>query len=522
LQEQNSKWLNDDYVKFIKYAQTYIDKNEEGVLAYITNNGYLDNPTFRGMRSSLLRSFNIIYSIDLHGSSKKQEKASDGSLDKNVFDIQQGVSIIIAIKKAKSTANCVVRTYDLLGSREMKYTFLAEKRISEITFKECNPAAPNYLLKALDATLYSNYTTGINPVELFKVNVMGFQTHRDDFAISWDREEVKSRAEILRDNDVTNEHIYSRFGIQDNRDWKLSKARQEIKSDTKWMDKITLINYRPFDNRPSYFSYVMMDYPRKELIINALNKDNILLGIGRQGLAVGDIDWCLAAISRYPIDANVFRRGGVNIFPLYLYPNTGSQGSLQEVTRVPNINLEIVDEIASCIKNTFTPEKVDSEGFFAPIDLVDYIYAVLHSPVFRKKYKEFLKNYFPIIPYPKSGKRFWQMVQLGGDLRELHLLETSTLNNYITEYPIDGNNTITKIRYHHNNVYINDSQYFVNVPNVAWEFYIGGYQPAQKWLKDRKERQLSFDEILHYQKMILALVETDKLMKEIDDVIEID
>ena len=165
---------------------------------------------------------------------------------------------------------------------------------------------------------------------------------------------------------------------------------------------------------------------------------------------------------------------------------------------------------------TFHSEKSNKEGTFAPIDILDYIYAVLHSPLYREKYKEFLKIDFPSVPYPKNAAIFWNLVKLGGEIRQIHLLESPILEKYITAYPEDGNNTVSKLKYQDGKVYINDTQYFDNVPEVAWEFYIGGYQPAQKWLKDRKDRKLEFDDILHYQKIIAALSETDRLMKEID------
>jgi len=165
----------------------------------------------------------------------------------------------------------------------------------------------------------------------------------------------------------------------------------------------------------------------------------------------------------------------------------------------------------------FTNEKEADESTFAPIDILDYIYAVLHSPTYRDKYKEFLKIDFPRVPYPKI-EVFWQLVKLGGELRQIHLLESQTVQKYITQYPIGGNNEVTKPKYEDGKVYINETQYFDNVPEVAWNFYIGGYQPAQKWLKDRKERTLEFDDILHYQKIIVALSETDRLMKEIDKI----
>ena len=249
-------------------------------------------------------------------------------------------------------------------------------------------------------------------------------------------------------------------------------------------------------------------------------------------MAVGDIEWCLTTISKHPVDANMFRRGGVNLFPLYLYPENKEQLALGETAeRVPNMNAEITNKIANDLGLYFMWEKGTENPFndkpvLAPIDILDYIYAILHSPAYREKYKEFLKIDFPRVPYPKDATTFWQYVALGGELRKIHLLESPIVEQYITEYPEDGNNVVDKITATPNateggallNVYINDTQYFANVPTVAWEFYIGGYQSAQKWLKDRKGRMLGFEDILHYQKIIVALKETDRIMKEIDNI----
>lgn len=217
------------------------------------------------------------------------------------------------------------------------------------------------------------------------------------------------------------------------------------------------------------------------------------------------------------------------VFPLYLYPDTATDGMFAEKERVPNLNMEIVQQIAEKLDLTFTNEKETVENTLAPIDILDYIYAVLHSPTYREKYKEFLKIDFPRVPYPKDKETFWQLVELGGEIRQIHLLESPTVEKYITQYPIDGDNVVSKPKYVpipkneetgvlQGNVFINASQYFANVPLTAWKFYIGGYQPAQKWLKDRKDRKLEFDDILHYQKIIVALTETDRLMKEIDKI----
>lgn len=546
LKEQNSKFINDDYVKFMRFGQHFIDKNGSGILAFINPHGFLDNPTFRGMRWNLLKSYDKIYTIDLHGNSKKKETALDGSVDQNVFDIMQGVSINLFVKTGKKKVEDLAEVFhfDLYGKRDLKYDFLINNSFKTIEFNNFIPSKNDYVFKKIDETLKLEYSKGINPVELFKVNVMGFQTHRDSFAIDFDMNNIKNRATDLRNLDIVNDELYKKYSISDNRDWKLSKARNEIQLDNNWQNKAIKCGYRPFDNRPCYFSYVMMDYPRKELIQNVLNKENTILGIGRQGMAVGDIEWCLTTVSKNPVDANMFRRGGVNLFPLYLYPETTTQQTLDGNTeRTPNLNPEIVKQIEEGLGYFFSPEKpnyneqTEETNQLYPIDILDYIYAVLHSPSYREKYKEFLKIDFPRVPYPKNPRQFIDLVDLGSQLRQIHLLESPVVEDYITQYPEDGDNIVTKPKYEQRNfvmdentithndtiepmgrVYINETQYFENVPEVAWNFYIGGYQPAQKWLKDRKERELSYEDILHYQKIIVALSETDRIMKEIDTI----
>lgn len=521
LKEQNSKFINDDYVKFLRYGQHFIEKNGSGVLAYINPHGFIDNPTFRGMRWHLLKTYDKIYTIDLHGNAKKKETAPDGSSDVNVFDIEQGVSINIFVKTGKKKLSELgqVFHYDLYGKRDFKYDFLSENSIKSIDFNCFTPFKNSFLFKSIDKTMFKNYNEGINPIILFKVNVMGFQTHRDNFCIDENKINLSKRLSDFSQTEFNEDNILKAFGVKSSSDFDIKSAQIEL-SKANIQEEIIQCVYRPFENKFIYFDRIVVDRPRKELVTNVKNKENLLLGIGRQGLAVGDIDWCLATVSKHPVDANVFRRGGVNLFPLYLYPEISSQEIIEQSTeRQPNLNTTIVNQIASIIGLAFTKEKQKTVNTFAPIDVLDYIYAVLHSPNYRKKFKEFLKIDFPKIPYPKDKDTFLQLVKLGGEIRKLHLLESTAIENYITQYPIDGDNNVGKTKYENGKVYINETQYFDNVPQIAWEFFIGGYQPAQKWLKDRKDRKLEFDDILHYQKIIVALYETDRLMKEIDKIV---
>ncbi|WP_421801036.1 type ISP restriction/modification enzyme [Flagellimonas sp.] len=548
LKERNPKWINDDYVKFIRYGQHFIEKNGTGILAFINPHGFLDNPTFRGMRWHLLKTYDKIYTIDLHGNSKKKETAPDGSPDQNVFDIMQGVSINIFVKsgrKKNSNELGKVYHYDLFGKREIKYDFLIRNTLSSIPFVQLPNKAPNYFMVHKDFELESEYNKGIILNELFHLNNVGIVTARDNFTIHNSRDNVKSTIDEFLS--LPHEEARARFNLgKDVRDWKVSFAKKDLQDFYPEKGTFTKVNYRPFDERHTFYtgnSKGFHCYPRTEVMQHFANGKNVGLVIGRQGQVVGSMQWNLAFITNSITDFNLYYRGGGNTYPLYLYQETNGQQTIEEsTTRTPNLNSEIVEEISLKLGLQFTPEREKAnlcfansneelqdayKQVFAPIDILDYIYAVLHSPTYREKYKEFLKIDFPRVPYPTDTAAFWKLVKLGGELRQIHLLESHVVEQYITQYPEDGDNVIdrkitkTSPGYvadteNHGKVYINDTQYFDKVPLVAWEFYIGGYQPAQKWLKDRKGRALSFEDILHYQKIIVALSETDRIMKEID------
>jgi predicted helicase len=513
LQEQNSKYLNDDYVKFIRFSQHVIDKNGEGILAFISNNGYIDNPTFRGMRASLAKSFTDIYIVDLHGNSKKQEKNSDGSVDQNVFDIMVGVAIIVAVKKKEFKGEAKIHHFDLLGKREEKYQFLVENNLESIPFLKFEPTLPFYNFYKVNNTMQSEYYGLISLENLFSLNSVGVKTSRDTLLISKSKNELENNLKFFFENDSSD--IEKKFSLKFNNNWEHSSIIEKLAID-KARNEIQKIRYRPFDDMFICYNDTLVDRTRKKVMHNLDNKKNTALIVGRQGQAVAGDDWNIVFISDCLSDMNIFARGGGMAFPLYLYPESESQANINFEHREPNLNQIQVDKIAKSLGLTFTNEKEETPNTFAPIDLLDYIYAVLHSPTYREKYKEFLKIDFPRVPAPLDHETFWKLLKLGGELRQIHLLESPIVEKYITGYPEDGDNVVKKPTYKNGHVYINDTQYFSNVPVVAWNFYIGGYQPAQKWLKDRKDRELSYEDILHYQKIIVALSETDRIMKEID------
>lgn len=514
---ERKHWLNDDYVKFIRYGQHLIEKNREGVLAFINPHGYLDNPTFRGMRWNLLKTFDKIYTIDLHGNSKKKEVSPDGSPDQNVFDIMQGVSINLFVKTGKKKENelGVVKHLDLYGKRDSKYEFLSNNKLNKINFNKLNPQKQFFFFTNKDYSQKENYIKGISISTLFQKYNTGIVTGIDKLSIFDTKENLnKIVPEIINDK-----NSIIKYNLKDTRRTNINGRIQELKN--AYNKGIVEINFRPFDIRytlPFEKNEYWINSPRTDIMQHFLNGKNVGLVIARQ--CVGD--WRYIFISEFIGDFNLTgtagRFGSGSYFPLYLYPDQSEQGNiLESQERQPNLDKEIVNEISKKLNLTFTNEKEETEGTFAPIDILDYIYAVLHSPAYREKYKEFLKIDFPRVPYPKI-ETFCELVKIGSEIRKLHLLESEILDDYITTYPISGSNEVEKLKYVDGKVCINSEQYFDGVPEVAWNFYIGGYQPAQKWLKDRKGRELNFDDIMHYQKIIIALSETDKLMKEIDKV----
>lgn len=520
LKEQNSKFLNDDYVKFLRYGQHFIEKNGSGVLGFINPHGFLDNPTFRGMRWHLLKTYDKIYSIDLHGNTKKKETAPDGSADINVFNIEQGVSINFFIKTGEKRTNELGKVFhcDLYGKRDFKYDFLVKNSLKSTPYNEVELEAPQYFLMPKYFEEKNKYNKGFHLTELFVESSLGVLSKNDSVTIEFEKSTLNKTIENFRKLDDSElRKIYNLKG--DSRDWVLSKAKEDL-IDNFSPNNFKSITYRPFDNRWTYFTGKpkgFFAYSQNRIMRNMRDGRNIALISGRQGQAVGGMQWNLCFITDTVSDQNIYYRGGGTVFPLYLYPSKDDNTVFDNGgEREPNLNMEIVQKIADGLGLKFTKEKVDTEGTFAPIDLLDYIYAVLHSPSYRDKYKEFLKIDFPRIPYPEDVETFWKLVSKGGELRQIHLMESPILENHEYYFPVEGNNEVDKPEYKGGKVYINKDQYFENVPEISWNFYIGGYQPAQKWLKDRKGRVLTFDDIQHYQKIIKALLETDRIMREID------
>ena len=500
LQERNSKWINDDYCKFIRLGQYYVDRNKEGVLAYICNNGFLDNPTFRGMRWNLLHSFDKIYIINLHGNSKKKETTPDGGKDENVFDIMVGTSINIFIKTGKKKKGELAEVYytDLYGLREYKYNYFNNHLFNNIAFNSVDYSQPYYFFIPKDTQGQELYNGGFKIDELCRVSTPGIVTARDAFSIAFTRSEIEQR--IADFKSMSDEEARAKFDLgKDVRDWSIKMARQDLLKNPL---NIVPIAYRPFDFRYTNYTGNSKGFhcmPRGE-VMRHIFKANIAL-VTKKGFPLENPTIFITdtiSDSRYWSRSGM--QGGDFVFPLYLYPEEGSI----DTERRPNLDEKIWAQINTTIGKEAAPE-----------DIFDYIYGVLHSPAYRAKYKEFLKVDFPRIPYPKDQTEFEHYKECGHQLRELHLMHN--VPESAVTFTQEGSMVVEQIRRDGDRVYINDTQYFDNVPQTAWDFYIGGYQPAQKWLKDRKGRALSYDDKDHYRQIITVLLETKRIMDSIDN-----
>lgn len=516
--EKNPKWLLDDYVKFIRFAQSKIDSQESGIFAFISNNSFLDNPTFRGMRYSLMQSFDKIYILNLHGDTRKKEKAPDGSKDDNIFDIMQGVSINIFIKQNSKVKNTKIYYHDLYGKRKDKYEFLYENDLNSIKWTLVKNNEPFYLFLPQNNDLLEEYNKGISVKDMFMLSGVGICSKRDSVTIQKTKQDIVNLVnDFCKLDEVT---LKEKYNIEkDGRDWQLSKAINSLKN-TKGAFK--QVAYRPFDPCWTYYngeSRAFMAYPRDEVMEHFLENENIGLICNR---TVSLQTFNHNFITQYIADLHILETGNASayIFPLYLYPTTRSKKFLKKEN--PNFNEE---NFTSKIENfkesfrTFIDELYKEK--FSPEDILGYIYAVLFHKIYREKYLDFLKIDFPKIPFTKDKNTFKNLSKLGLKLINLHLLKNDELDFNVGEALFkdikNKNFKIQKIKYNKDTkeLFINESLYFNKVSPEIYEFKIGGYAVLDKYLKSHKEEDIDHK---HFTLIIQTLNETLKIQDEISKI----
>ena len=508
LQERNPKWINDDYVKFIRLAEHYVEKNGSGIVSYITPHGFIDNPTFRGMRWRLMQAFDEIWTLDLHGNSKKKEVAPNGGKDQCVFAIQQGVAITLMVKRdgngeqRAGNGGCKVWHSDLWGTQKAKLAMLDSLTMDKVEWQEVKPTGPMFFFVPKDTNAEAEWNAGFGVAELMKENSTGSLTANDMLNVSFTAQEQSSKiADLLSMSENEWRHLNGR--TKDSRDWIYSSAKQDALSSS----SIRNYCYRPFDVRYTLYtgkSKGLYTNPRHNVMRHFLHDENVAAVICRQSSSP---DWQLVYIADGIVDdsyvSNRTKERGY-VFPLWLY-----EENMGTVEKRANMDESIVSKIGAAIGDTPAHESI-----------FNYIYGVLHSPSYRAKFKEFLKSEFPRIPYPKDKALFEAVAAIGKELIDIHLMRDPApgLSETRARFAVAGTNDVEEVRFEEGRVYINTTQYFGNVPNSAWEMPIGGYRPAQKWLKDRNGRKLTIEDVRHYQRIVVALMKTAELMGELETI----
>lgn len=493
-------WLNDDYVKFMRFAQWRIEQTGTGITAFVTNHGFLDNPTFRGMRESLMKDFDKIYILDLHGNSKKKEESPDGSKDENVFDIQQGVSICFMFRTNASSKRQLGEVYraDLHGARDFKFDWLNKNSWKTTKFNKLNVQAPDYNFSVVNRVLGSEYFSGFSLKDIFPVNTTGFVTACDSLSIQFSHDEMwNSIREFVQDDISISKQKWDLGG---NRDWQPEWAKDDVRSTGPKKSFIKKVQYRPFDFRWTYYTGKTKGFmcnPREDLMKNLLDENNLALISVRQ-VAEGNFNHALVTDCVADNRVTFSSKGTGYIFPI-------------KIGKEYNLNEDVLTNVKKKISYNFTPE-----------ELFNYIYSILYSRTFRLKYADYLKMDYARIQFPSDKKLFTKLSKLGEELIEMHLMKSPELEGSKVIFSQKGNMLVEKVSYDEKSkkVWINKLQFFENVPKLAWQAEMGGYQILDKWLKSRKNRKLSHEDISHYEKMVEMILRTEKLMDNIDNAIE--
>lgn len=533
-----AKWLSDDYVKFIRFAHWRVTQTGHGIVAYITNHAWLDNPTFRGMRAALQRDFDDIYVLDLHGNSKKKERTpaaqAEHGDDKNVFDIQQGVAILLMVRKPGTHARkATLHHAELWGSRESKYQRLEDTQFADVGWETLQAVEPLIPFVPMDTAALAEYRRGWSVPDIFSLNgdpAPGIVTTQDEFAISWSSEEAASKVMRLLATKSEDE-ARSLFRLCSQDQWQYERAKREL-ADGSWRERIVPILYRPFDTRWTVYDRNVAVHRRERVSQHLLDETNLALLFMRQ-VSIGS-SYTHVGSTNVPFDNRCFysNKGILTGVPLWLPAEHNTLDPAKNI-RHPNLDPRFLKALADALGVAVTdpfglPADVSAE------DVFHYVYAMLHAPTYRARYAQYLRSDFPRIALPTDQALFRALAALGAQLVALHLLGDPALAQGGPTYPVSGDHAVEKIIYtppkntdsahgstgspraESGRVWINKTQYFEGIAPELWRFQIGGYQVLEKWLKDRKGRRLDIDDIGHYRKIALALAATQQLMLQID------
>ncbi|MFL5817014.1 MAG: type ISP restriction/modification enzyme [Conexibacter sp.] len=546
-----AKWLQDDYVKFIRFGQWRIERSGEGVVAFITNHAYLDNPTFRGMRASLMRTFSDIYVLDLHGNANRRERDLDGGEDANVFDIKQGVAIALFVKRAGHEGPARVHRADVYGPRQAKYEWLDANDRASTPWRTIEPGPPFWLFTDEDAPRRDEFYAGTSIAAIFDQAgdpAPGIVTTHDQFAISFDRDEAIAKVERLLAS-ATKAEAEQHFRLCSQDQWRYKDAKAALGANDGWRERVVPVDYRPFDRRVTVWSRHVAVHRRVRVSRHMVDGTNLaLVSVGQ----VAEGSWTHALVSRHPIDARLTtsNRGIAFEFPLYLLPWSeddpdrpaeGTLDGLFDDQRRPNLDPALMTALSARLGLAFRPDGPgDLARDFGPEDVFHYIYAILNAPSYRERYVPFLKYDFAHVPLDVEPARFRTLVTLGRTLAGLHLLEAPELRARRTSFPVPGANVVASRHpvylppgaiddfsgepTRQGRVYISPDQrrpqvrgqFVEGVSPGAWAYQMGGYEVLRRWLRERRGRVLDLDDIVHFERMVAAIEATLELLPEID------
>jgi hypothetical protein len=542
--EANPQSLQDDYVKFIRWAEWRVNKTGAGILAYITNRGYLENLTFPGMRRHLMQTFDRIYILDLHGDVGHREEVPGGGRDENVFDIKKGVAIGIFVKLSKSVGACEVYHAELHGRRERKYAYLSTETLASVNWSRLEPSPPEYVLKPRDADVAAEFSRFPSLGKVFPINSVGLLTARDNLCIQFTPEQAW--AVVNRFIGESSEAARAEFDLGDDaRDWGVERAQLDVRASGPSRGKVTRLLYRPFDWRSTYYTGKSRGFicnPRAEVTRHLVDHENLALLSARSNRSsVPDHFFCADCPSEAKTAESTTQS---YIFPLYVYPSHSSGRKSQSTLawapgdggKVPNLDPEFIMDFSHALGLEFVPSgSGDLSHTLGPDDFFNYMYAIFFSTEYRTRYGELLKTGFPRIPPISNKHLFIRLASAGKNLVALHLLREPNVIPNPVEFPLAGTDMVAQSypRYEppskaglgtgrtqeRGRVYINDDQYFVGVEPEVWSFTVGGYQVCEKWLKDRRGRELTFDEKAQYTRVVAAIRGTLRTVVEIDSAI---
>ena len=517
LGERNIKALQADFSKFIRWAQWRIDKNGEGVIGYIVNNSFLDGPIFRGMRRNLQHSFNTIYLLNLHGNSRREEPIPEGEEDENVFDIQQGVAILLCVKQRDNATSAKVYYSDLWGDRSEKYRKLSETDVEKTDWCELQLTSPHYLFVPQAINYSAEYENGWEITDIFHIGSVGIATSRDKLTIHRTAEGIRETVPDFVSLPAAEAREKYKLP-KDSRDWKVHMAQADLRSHLDVDQHITPIYYRPNDLRWTYYTGKSRGFhstPRPAVMSHLLT-ENFALCICR---IVTASKWQHALVTdKITEKCYISNRGSESgyVFPLYLYPDPDELELATE--RSLNLKPKFLKTLSEALGVSQTEPAGLPEGV-SPEEILGYIYAILYSPTYRERYYEFLKYDFPRIPLPKDIEYFRKLAALGQNLIDRHLLKDVQIPPR-HRFEGEGGAVVSKVRYESGHVWINPTQHFTDVAPEVWEYEIGAYQVCKKWLQDRRNTPLSHAEVREYCAILVAVAETLRFMEEIDEVLE--